>query len=105
MKKPEFLINTKLFPGTPLGRLFVPYSFTRKPKFIKWHKSTFTYRVTYYRTGIVIWFFASQEEYKRFAFHYPHHRHANYTLYVLRNASTFFRGLKPPYLNDDEYLC
>jgi hypothetical protein len=54
MKKPEFLINTKLFPGTPLGRLFVPYSFTRKPKFIKWHQSVDICRQTYYRTGIVI---------------------------------------------------
>ncbi|MBD2778031.1 hypothetical protein [Iningainema tapete] len=101
---PEFLINLSEIPGFPVGRLFVPYSFTTNPTFLLWYKSVRIHRETFYVTGKVIWFIASYTEYCRLASRYPHHRHAAYTRYLLNSASTFFKGLKPPYLPDYEYL-
>ena len=101
---PEFLLNLHQVPGFPMGRIFVPYSFTNTLGFIHWYKSVHIYRETFYLTGKVIYFIAPYTEYCRLASRYPHHRHAAYTQYLLRKASTFFKGLKPPNLHDDEYL-
>ncbi|AFZ24205.1 hypothetical protein Cylst_1959 [Cylindrospermum stagnale PCC 7417] len=101
---PEFLINLHEVPGVPVGRIFVPCSFTKKPNFLRWYKSVHIYRVIPYETGLLVLFIAPVSEYLRFAHSYPHHRHAAYTLYLLRQASTFFKGLKPPHLPDSEYL-
>ncbi|WP_242044788.1 hypothetical protein [Anabaena azotica] len=101
---PEFLINLRVVPGVPLGRIFVPNSYLTKRNFLNWYSSVEIYRVTYCRSGNVIWFFAPISEYRRLASTYPHHRHSAYTHYLLHSASTFFRSLKPPYLPDDEYL-
>ncbi|MDZ8067433.1 MAG: hypothetical protein RMY64_17700 [Nostoc sp. DedQUE08] len=101
---PEFLINLCEIPGIPVGRIFVPYSFTTKPNFLRWYQSVEIRRVTFYVSGKVIWFIAPVSEYHRLASCYPHHRHAAYTHYLLNSASTFFKGLKPPHLLDSEYI-
>ncbi|MCP6759140.1 MAG: hypothetical protein NHB32_10325 [Fischerella sp. CENA71] len=101
---PEFLINLHEVPGFPLGRIFIPNSFTNKPEFIHWYKSVIIHREKPYFTGKVIYFIAPYAEYQRLASQYPHHQYAAYTHYLLTQASTFFRGLKPPYLPDSEYF-
>lgn len=101
---PEFLINLRLVPGLPLGRIFIPNSFLNTPEFLLLYKSVVIYRTTLSDSGQVLWFFAPISEYRRLASAYPHHRHSVYTHYLLNSASTFFRRLKPPYLPDDEYL-
>lgn len=101
---PEFLINLRVVPGLPLGRIFVPNSYLTKRNFLSWYNSVEIYRITHYPSGNVIWFFAPISEYRRLASAYPHHRHSAYTHYLLNSASPFFRSLKPPYLPDDEYL-
>ncbi|MDF5729263.1 MAG: hypothetical protein PUP92_14900 [Rhizonema sp. PD38] len=101
---PEFLINLRVMRGVPVGRLFIPNSFLTKPEFLRWHNSVQIHHITDYASGQVIWFFAPISEYRRLASSYPHHRHSAYTLYLLDEASTFFRCLKPPYLPDDEYF-
>ncbi|BAZ39772.1 hypothetical protein NIES4101_57280 [Calothrix sp. NIES-4101] len=104
---PEFLIDMESIPGIPVGRLYVPYAFTSKPKqLITSHQPVLIYREKHYSTKAqLIQFVAPISEYSRLVSYYSHHRHAKYTSYLLSSASTFFRGLKPPYLNDDEYLC
>jgi hypothetical protein len=104
LKMPEFLINIRVIPGVPVGRIFVPNSFLTKPEFLRWYESIVIYHVTHYASGKVIWFFAPISEYCRLASSYPHHRHSAYTQYLLDSASTFFRCLKPPYITDDEYF-
>lgn len=104
MRKPEFLINTDKIFGVPMGRLFVPHHYINKCDFWNWYKTIYLYKETDYESGKLIWFFAPVFEYIRLAHKYPHARHDAYTKYLLRKASTFFRGLKPPGLPDDEYL-
>uniref|UniRef100_A0A0C1RA65 Uncharacterized protein n=1 Tax=Tolypothrix bouteillei VB521301 TaxID=1479485 RepID=A0A0C1RA65_9CYAN len=104
MKNPEFLINTSKYPGVPVGRLFIPNSHLNEPKFAHWRESVKVLDITTYPNSVVIWFVADACEYRRMAFCYPHPIHGTYTKYLLQSASTFFRGLKPPYLPDDEYL-
>lgn len=101
---PEFLINLHEIPGVPVGRIFVPHSFTRKSTFQRWYRSIRIQRQTVYASGIVIWFIAPVSVYRSLAFFYPHPVHAAYTHYLLNSASTFFKGLKPPHLSDIEYL-
>ncbi|MBD2004746.1 MULTISPECIES: hypothetical protein [Cyanophyceae] len=100
---PEFLVNSHKFSGVPVGRLFVPRSFTTTPQFLRSH-TIHILDVTPYPSGTVYWFIAPVSEYLRLATLYPHHRHAAYTLYLLKSASTFFSRLKPPYLPDSNYL-
>lgn len=104
MRKPEFLINTHKIFGVPMGRLFMPHSSIDKYELSNLYKTIYVYEETNYLTGKLIWFFAPVFEYIRLAHKYPHARHDAYTKYLLRKASTFFRGLKPPGLPDDEYL-
>jgi hypothetical protein len=106
---PEFSIDLKSIPGIPVGRLYVPCAFPSKPEqLITRHQPVLRYDegcCHYPGTGDLIRFVAPISEYSRLASYYPHNRDAKYTSYLLRSASTFFRGLKPPYLNDDEYFC
>lgn len=62
---PEFLINLCEIPGVPVGRIFVPHSFTTKPNFLRWYQSVEIRRVTPYVSGKVIWFIAPVSEYHR----------------------------------------
>ncbi|WP_199302354.1 hypothetical protein [Coleofasciculus sp. FACHB-129] len=104
LQMPEFLINFHKVPGIPLGRLFVPHSFTTTSQFLHWYNSIHLVDETFYASGKVIWFIAPVSEYLRLAYLYPHHCYAAYTLYLLKSASTFFSRLKPPHLPDSSYL-
>ena len=104
MRKPEFLVNTDKMSGIPMGRLFVPHFSTNKYELSNLYKTVYVYEETDYGSAKLICFFAPVFEYIRLAHKYPHARHDAYTKYLLRKASTFFRGLKPPGLPDDEYL-
>jgi hypothetical protein len=103
MRKPEFSIKIHKLLGLPLGRLFIPNDCITR-SFLNWSKTVYVYEITNYHNSKAIWFFASVSEYIRLAEKYPHACDDAYTKYLLRKASTFFRGLKPPGLPDDEYL-
>ncbi|MBD2346859.1 hypothetical protein [Anabaena subtropica] len=101
---PEFLINLRVMPGVPVGRIFIPNFFLGQPEFLHWYKSVVIYRITHYASGKVIWFFAPISEYRRLASAYPHSKYYARTNSLLDLASTFFSSLKPPYLHDYDYF-
>lgn len=99
---PEFLINLDVLLGIPMGRLFIPMA--HLDRFSDWRSSIQVHRVTSYRSGEVVLFFAPIAEYEKLAKAYPHHRYSAYTEYLLSSGSTYFRSLKPPYLDNCEYI-
>lgn len=103
MHYPEFLLNFSEFPGTPVGRLFVPYRFTTQLWFIHFCESVHIIHIKPYKSSgaQLIWFLASASVYRRLANSFPHHRYSAYTHYLLDEASTFFSRLKPPYFPFD----
>lgn len=98
MSHPEFLLNLHKLPGTPVGRLYIPAPWTSTPEFANFRQSVSILESKCYPNGAeLIWFVAPISVYRNLAFRYPHSYHSAYTLYLLEEASTFFRGLKPPH--------
>ncbi|MTJ06148.1 MULTISPECIES: hypothetical protein [unclassified Anabaena] len=102
----EFSIFTRYpkFEGIPVGRLYVSHSFLTHPLFLSWLPLFHVIGERSYIHTKCIWFIAPVSLYYSLASRYPNPRFAAYTLYLLRNTSTFFRGLKPPHLPDSQYF-
>lgn len=106
-QQPEFLIDfPPQFFGFPVGRLYLPASFTLLPQFQLWCKSVYILEEKLYLNGDkVIWFIASIEEYHRLAAKFAHHKYCEHTQSRLSLLSTIISLLKPSSRLDYTEVC
>lgn len=106
-QQPEFLIDfLPQFFGFPVGRLYLPATFTRPPQFQLWRNSVYIPVEKLYLNGDeVIWFIASIEEYERLAAKFPHHKYCEHTQSRLSLLSTIVSLLKPSSRLDYTEVC
>ncbi len=86
-------IDVRKISGIPLGRIFIPHTFSQPYEILPLYHPTHIIEAKPYESGIRIYFVAPISKYCSLAHQFPHRKYATNTEYLLTSASNFFRTL------------